>query len=65
MLRKINAHVGELSEVSDAHTGSVLDCPEVLETRRYVCNNVTNVLLKMNMSRTGCTLFYFAKTTGL
>jgi len=35
-----NAHVGELSEVSDAHTGFVLDCPEVLETRRYVCNSV-------------------------
>ena len=32
-----NAHVGELS---DAHTGFVLDCPEVLETRRYVCNSV-------------------------
>ena len=27
-------------EVSDAHTGFVLDCPEVLETRRYVCNSV-------------------------
>ena len=36
-----NAHVGELSEVSDAHTGFVLDCPEVLETRRYVCNSAT------------------------
>jgi hypothetical protein len=35
-----NAHVGELSEVSDAHTGFVLDCPKVLETRRYVCNSV-------------------------
>ena len=35
-----NAHVGELSEVSDAHAGFVLDCPEVLETRRYVCNSV-------------------------
>ena len=35
-----NTHVGELSEVSDAHTGFVLDCPEVLETRRYVCNSV-------------------------
>jgi len=32
----LNAHVGELSEVSDVHTGFVLDCPEVLETRRYV-----------------------------
>jgi len=32
--------VGKLSEVSDAHTGFVLDCPEVLETRRYVCNSV-------------------------
>jgi len=36
----LNAHVGELSEVSDARTGFVLDCPEVLETRRYVCNSV-------------------------
>ena len=36
-----NAHAGELSEVSDAHTGFVLDYPEVLETRRYVCNSVT------------------------
>ena len=35
-----NAHVGELSEVSDTHTGFVLDCPEVLEIRRYVCNSV-------------------------
>jgi len=26
--------------VSDAHTGFILDCPEVLETRRYVCNSV-------------------------
>ena len=35
-----NAHVGELSKVSDVHAGFVLDCPEVLETRRYVCNSV-------------------------
>jgi hypothetical protein len=35
-----NAHVGELNEVSDVHTGFVWDCPEVLETRRYVCNSV-------------------------
>ena len=26
--------------MSDAHTGFVLDCPEVLKTRRYVCNSV-------------------------
>ena len=32
---------------------------------KMVLAYVTNVLLKMNMSRTGCTLFYFAKTTGL
>ena len=39
-LKSHNAHVGELSEVSDAHAGFVLDCPEVLETRRNVCNSV-------------------------
>ena len=26
--------------MSDAHAGIVLDCPEVLETRRYVCKSV-------------------------
>ena len=35
-----NAHVVELSEVSDVHAGFVLVCPEVFETRRYVCNSV-------------------------
>ena len=35
-----NAHVGELSEVSDAHSRSVLDCPELRETRRCECKSV-------------------------
>jgi len=35
-----NAHVGVLSEVSDAHSRLVLDCPEFLETRRCVFNSV-------------------------
>ena len=37
-----NAHVGQLSEVSDAHSGFVLDCPEFLETRRSVCKSVNS-----------------------
>ena len=36
----LNAHVGELSEVSDAHLDFVVDCPEFLETRRCECHAV-------------------------
>jgi len=35
-----NAHVGELSEVSDAHSRLILDCPEFIETRRCMCNSM-------------------------
>eukprot|EP00983_Pelagomonas_calceolata_P049050 1141324-Pelagomonas_calceolata.AAC.1 len=34
-----NAHFGELSKVSDAHFRFVLDCPELLETRRCACKS--------------------------
>ena len=35
-----NAHVGVLSEVSDAHLDFVADCPEFLEARRCECPSV-------------------------
>jgi len=35
-----NAHVGVLSEVSDAHYNFVADCPEFLDARRCKCPNV-------------------------
>eukprot|EP00983_Pelagomonas_calceolata_P044225 1139213-Pelagomonas_calceolata.AAC.3 len=34
-----NAHVGVLSEVSDAHYDFIVDCPELLDDRRSVCPN--------------------------
>ena len=35
-----NAHVGLLSEVSDAHYNFVINCPEFLHSRRCMCSSV-------------------------